>query len=133
MAVRKPTTSRAANAPQRARLLVDERRAQLWRWASKLFAERSYDEVSIDELARVANISKGLLITIFRRSETFTRRHFGGRAAASSTKRSRCVFAGTSGARRGWRRIWRLPTGTDQFPCRADARGLAPTARLSAF
>ncbi|HNF96381.1 MAG TPA: TetR/AcrR family transcriptional regulator [Pseudomonadota bacterium] len=64
-AVRKPTTSRAAKRPQRARLLVDERRAQLLALGIKLFAERSYDEVSIDELARAANISKGLLYPYF--------------------------------------------------------------------
>ncbi|HMY58091.1 MAG TPA: helix-turn-helix domain-containing protein [Pseudomonadota bacterium] len=64
-AVRKPTTSRAAKRPQRARLLVDERRAQLLALGIKLFAERSYDEVSIDELARAANISKGLLYHYF--------------------------------------------------------------------
>lgn len=65
VAVRKPTTSRAAKRPQRARLLVDERRAQLLALGIKLFAERSYDEVSIDELARAANISKGLLYHYF--------------------------------------------------------------------
>ena len=64
-AARKPTTSRAAKRPQRARLLVDERRAQLLALGIKLFAERSYDEVSIDELARAANISKGLLYHYF--------------------------------------------------------------------
>jgi AcrR family transcriptional regulator len=51
--------------PPRARLLVDERRAQLLALGLQLFGERSYDEVSIDELAREAQISKGLLYHYF--------------------------------------------------------------------
>ena len=50
-----------AEKPPRARLLVDERRAQLLALGLRLFAEHSYDEVSIDELARAAGVSKGLL------------------------------------------------------------------------
>ncbi len=54
-----------AEKPPRARLLVDERRAQLLALGLRLFAERSYDEVSIDELARAAGVSKGLLYHYF--------------------------------------------------------------------
>ncbi len=57
--------ARAGQRPLRARLLVDERRAQLIELGLRLFAERSYDEVSIDELARAAQISKGLLYHYF--------------------------------------------------------------------
>lgn len=49
----------------RARLQVDERRAQLLELGLRLFAERSYDEVSIDDIARAAGISKGLLYHYF--------------------------------------------------------------------
>jgi AcrR family transcriptional regulator len=57
-------------APRRAprrriRLDNDARRAQLLELARTAFAERSYDEVSIDDLAREAKISKGLLYHYF--------------------------------------------------------------------
>jgi len=62
---RKVTAPRPRPKPPRARLLVDERRAQLLQLGLTLFAERSYDEVSIDELARAAQVSKGLLYHYF--------------------------------------------------------------------
>jgi AcrR family transcriptional regulator len=55
----------------RARLEVDERRAQLVRLGIDLFAARSYDDVSIDELAREAGISKGLLYHYFPTKRDF--------------------------------------------------------------
>jgi AcrR family transcriptional regulator len=50
---------------RRVRLDTDERRAQLLQLARKAFSDRSYDEVSIDDLAREAKISKGLLYHYF--------------------------------------------------------------------
>ncbi len=47
------------------RLDIDERRAQLLAFARKAFAERAYDDVSIDDLAHTAKISKGLLYHYF--------------------------------------------------------------------
>ena len=47
------------------RLDTDERRAQLLALAKKSFSGRSYDDVSIDDLAREAKISKGLLYHYF--------------------------------------------------------------------
>jgi AcrR family transcriptional regulator len=47
------------------RLDIDERRAQLLALAKKSFSGRSYDDVSIDDLAREAKISKGLLYHYF--------------------------------------------------------------------
>ena len=47
------------------RLDNDARRAQLLLLARKAFSDRSYDEVSIDDLAREAKISKGLLYHYF--------------------------------------------------------------------
>jgi AcrR family transcriptional regulator len=47
------------------RLAVDERRAQLIDLALTLFSKKSYDEVSIDDLARHAKISKGLVYHYF--------------------------------------------------------------------
>jgi AcrR family transcriptional regulator len=63
-ALRKPRTAAAKRAP-RARLDVDERRAQLLGLGLAIFSERSYDEVSIDDLARAAGVSKGLLYHYF--------------------------------------------------------------------
>ena len=52
-------------ARERARLQVDERRSQLIELGLQLFAERSVDELSIDDIARAAGISKGLLYHYF--------------------------------------------------------------------
>ncbi|HEX4454634.1 MAG TPA: helix-turn-helix domain-containing protein [Kofleriaceae bacterium] len=52
-------------AKPRVRLDNDERRAQLLVLACRVFSDRSYDEVSIDDLAREAKISKGLLYHYF--------------------------------------------------------------------
>jgi AcrR family transcriptional regulator len=49
----------------RRRLDVDERRAQLVAVALELFSARAYDEVSIDQIAAAAGISKGLLYHYF--------------------------------------------------------------------
>jgi AcrR family transcriptional regulator len=49
----------------RIRLETDERRAQLLALAKGAFSDRSYDDVSIDDLAREAKISKGLLYHYF--------------------------------------------------------------------
>jgi AcrR family transcriptional regulator len=58
-------------APPRARLDVEERRRQLVALGIELFSQRPYDEVSIEELAQEAGISKGLLYHYFP-----TKRHF---------------------------------------------------------
>ena len=50
---------------RRVRLDNDARRAQLLQLARTAFSDRSYDEVSIDDLAREAKISKGLLYHYF--------------------------------------------------------------------
>jgi AcrR family transcriptional regulator len=53
-------------AGTRHRLQVGERRTQLLELALELFAQRSYDEISIDEIARAAGVSKGLLYHYFK-------------------------------------------------------------------
>jgi AcrR family transcriptional regulator len=55
----------------RARLDVDERRRQLVALGTQLFSSRTYDEVSIDEVARTAGISKGLLYHYFPTKRDF--------------------------------------------------------------
>ena len=54
-----------AKVKRRVRLDNDERRSQLLELARKAFSDRSYDDVSIDDLAREARISKGLLYHYF--------------------------------------------------------------------
>ncbi len=49
----------------RSRLQVDERRAQLIELGLRLFSERAYDEIGIDDIAREAGVSKGLLYHYF--------------------------------------------------------------------
>jgi AcrR family transcriptional regulator len=53
------------------RLEVEQRRAQLIEIGTRLFSERSFDDVSIDEIADAAGISKGLLYHYFP-----SKRHF---------------------------------------------------------
>lgn len=54
-----------ARPKRRVRLDNDQRRAQLLALARKAFSDRAYDDVSIDDLAREAKISKGLLYHYF--------------------------------------------------------------------
>jgi AcrR family transcriptional regulator len=60
-------SARGAARPPRRRIRLDndQRRAQLLELAKRAFSDRSYDEVSIDDLARIAGISKGLLYHYF--------------------------------------------------------------------
>lgn len=59
----------APRAPRRARRRVrlenDQRRAQLLALGVQAFSERTYDDVSVDDIARAAGISKGLLYHYF--------------------------------------------------------------------
>ena len=56
---------RGRTGKRRVRLDNDERRAQLLALAKRAFSDRSYDEVSIDDIANEAKISKGLLYHYF--------------------------------------------------------------------
>jgi AcrR family transcriptional regulator len=53
------------------RLELDERREQLVRVGTELFAARAYDEISIDDIAAAAGISKGLLYHYFPSKREF--------------------------------------------------------------
>lgn len=55
----------------RKRLEVDERREQLLELALEMFGSRTYDEISIDEIAKAAGISKGLLYHYFPSKRAF--------------------------------------------------------------
>jgi AcrR family transcriptional regulator len=62
---------KAHDAPRRVRLPVDERRINLIELGIQLFSSRSYEDLSIDEVAAAAGISKGLLYHYFRSKQEF--------------------------------------------------------------
>jgi AcrR family transcriptional regulator len=64
-AVRRALRRAGARPKRRVRLDNDQRRAQLLALARAAFSDRAYDDVSIDDLAREAKISKGLLYHYF--------------------------------------------------------------------
>ena len=70
-AKRSRTSSSAVRPKARSRLEVDERRAQLLALGLVAFAESPYDEVSIEEIARSAGVSKGLLYHYFPSKRDF--------------------------------------------------------------
>jgi AcrR family transcriptional regulator len=55
----------------KTRLEVDERRAQLLELGLTRFGKKTYDEVSIDDIAEAAGISKGLLYHYFPTKRAF--------------------------------------------------------------
>ncbi|MCB9680816.1 MAG: TetR/AcrR family transcriptional regulator [Alphaproteobacteria bacterium] len=55
----------------RSRLTNDDRRAQLLELGERLFSQRAYDEISIDDIATEAGISKGLLYHYFGGKRAF--------------------------------------------------------------
>jgi AcrR family transcriptional regulator len=55
----------------RTRLSTEQRRAQLLAIGAELFARRPYEEVSIDEVAEIAQISSGLLYHYFPTKRAF--------------------------------------------------------------
>jgi AcrR family transcriptional regulator len=57
--------------PRRVRLETDERRSQLLELGMRLFAERTYDEISMDDLAKEAGVSKGLVYHYFKTKRDF--------------------------------------------------------------
>src|SRR5512140_3268648 len=61
----------ATRVRKRERMETDERRAQLLALGLGVFSSRAYDEVSMEDIARAAGISKGLVYHYFP-----TKRHF---------------------------------------------------------
>ncbi|MGB5220318.1 MAG: TetR/AcrR family transcriptional regulator, partial [Polyangiales bacterium] len=57
--------------PVRTRLQVDVRRQQLLELGLDLFASQSYDELSIDDIAKRAGVSKGLLYHYYPSKRAF--------------------------------------------------------------
>ncbi|AUX45688.1 TetR family transcriptional regulator [Sorangium cellulosum] len=68
---RAATSPRGDSKPPRQRLDLDARRAQLLALGLDLFSHRAYDDVSIDEVAQTASISKGLLYHYFPTKRDF--------------------------------------------------------------
>ena len=66
-----PSSPSSSPAATRTRLQVDERRAQLIELGRKLFNERPYDDISIDDIADAAGVSKGLLYHYFSSKRGF--------------------------------------------------------------
>src|SRR6185437_12151180 len=60
-----------ARTRKRERLDTDLRKAQLLELGMRLFAERTYDEISMDDLAREAGVSKGLVYHYFKTKRDF--------------------------------------------------------------
>jgi len=63
--------SRAGGPPRRVRLDLDVRRSQLLEFGKRFFANHAYDDVSIDEVAAAAGVSKGLLFHYFSNKREF--------------------------------------------------------------
>lgn len=63
--------SRCYDFSMGSRMATDERRAQLIELALRLFSTRGFDDISIDEIAREAGISKGLLYHYFPSKKAF--------------------------------------------------------------
>jgi AcrR family transcriptional regulator len=68
---RAPPARKGKARPPRLRLQLDERRAQLLELGIKLFSTRSYNDLSIDDVAAAAGISKGLLYHYFPGKQEF--------------------------------------------------------------
>jgi AcrR family transcriptional regulator len=62
---------KSAPPPSRVRLQLDERRTQLLEAGRTLFNERAYDDISIDDIAAAAGVSKGLLYHYFPSKRRF--------------------------------------------------------------
>ncbi len=63
--------TRIPEAPARRRLPVDERRAMLLELGLRLFGARGLDEVSVEDIAREAGVSAGLLYHYFGSKKEF--------------------------------------------------------------
>jgi AcrR family transcriptional regulator len=68
---RVPAEELAPKSQPRTRLEVDARRAQLLKLGRELFTTRAYDDLSIEEIARIGGISKGLLYHYFPSKRVF--------------------------------------------------------------
>ena len=89
------------STPAYSRLGLDERRRQLLEAGARVFTERSYNTVSMSDVAKEAGISKGLLYHYFSSKQDLFRATLEVAAAelyaqVAPTTNCRC--------RSGWRR-----------------------------
>jgi AcrR family transcriptional regulator len=103
---------------------VEERRAQLVELGLQTFASRTYDEVSIEDVARAAGISKGLLFHYFP-----TKRAYFVACLRESTKRLLAHMEGVA-APPGSPPIEHLKLALDAYLDYVRARGRAYTALM---
>jgi AcrR family transcriptional regulator len=68
---RPPVQRIPPRSPPRVRLEIDQRRSQLLEFGKHFFATHSYDDVSMDEVAAAAGVSKGLLFHYFKSKREF--------------------------------------------------------------
>jgi AcrR family transcriptional regulator len=68
---RQAKVSKPVVAERRVRLDLDKRRAQLLELGIDLFSKHAYEDISIDEVAEIAGISKGLLYHYFSGKREF--------------------------------------------------------------
>jgi AcrR family transcriptional regulator len=68
---RSPATVTSRQVRPRVRLEIDERKIQLLEFGKHFFANHSYDDVSMDEVAAAAGVSKGLLFHYFTSKREF--------------------------------------------------------------
>jgi AcrR family transcriptional regulator len=68
---RRPAGAAPRRASRRVRLEIDERRLQLLEFGKSFFANHAYDDVSMDEVAAAASVSKGLLFHYFKSKREF--------------------------------------------------------------
>ena len=114
-------TKRRTKKPSRARLDVDERRAQLLALGLDLFSQRAYDAISIDEIALAAGISKGLLYHYFP-----TKRDFYAAAIREASRQLlECTRPDESAPP-----LERLSRGLDAYLAYVEHRGPAYSALL---
>lgn len=68
---RSPAAGALRPSPPHLRLEIDERKIQLLEFGKHFFAGHSYDDVSMDEVAAAAGVSKGLLFHYFSSKREF--------------------------------------------------------------
>jgi AcrR family transcriptional regulator len=107
--------------PAPRRLLNDERRQQLLALGRELFGQRPYDGVSIDEIARLAGISKGLVYHYFP-----TKRDF----YVATVQEAARVLVETVNPNRSLLPVERLERGLDAFLDYVERHAVAYAALL---
>ena len=114
---RRPTS---APPHRRVRLENDQRRQQLLQLGRTAFAERAYDEVSIDDIASTAGISKGLLYHYFPTKRDLYLAGLRATAEALSLHVQNCALAAVA----------KLPAALDGYLDHAKLNAGAYTALM---